>query len=85
MVSGAKTRHRTTANAIFHVVEGTGETAIGDEHFFWRRGDTFVAPSWHAISHHAKSDTRLFLRCLTSRCCVSRTTIGSRQWSEPAI
>ncbi len=61
LASGAKTRrHRTTANAIFHVVEGTGETAIGDEHFFWRRGDTFVAPSWHAISHHAKSDTRLF-------------------------
>lgn len=60
--SGTKTRrYRTTANIIFHVTEGTGETAIGDRRFSWRRGDTFVAPGWHAISHQASSDAQLFV------------------------
>ena len=59
--SGTKTRrYRTTANTIFHVAEGTGKTAINEQRFSWRRGDTVVAPSWHAISHHAKSDAQLF-------------------------
>ncbi len=60
--SGTKTRrYRTTANTIFHVAEGTGETVIGDKRFSWRRGDTFVAPCWHATSHHATSDAQVFV------------------------
>jgi gentisate 1,2-dioxygenase len=60
--AGAKTRrYRTTANAIFHVTEGTGETTIGDKHFSWRRGDTLAAPGWHAINHLATSDAQLFV------------------------
>ena len=59
--SGTRTRrYRTTANTIFHVAEGTGKTAINEQRFSWRRGDTVVAPSWHAISHYAKSDAQLF-------------------------
>jgi len=59
--SGTKTRrYRTTANTIFHVAEGAGETVINEQRFSWRRGDTVVAPCWHAISHHAKSDAQLF-------------------------
>jgi gentisate 1,2-dioxygenase len=53
-------RYRTTANIIFHVTEGTGETTIGDQRFSWTRGDTIVAPGWHAISHRATSDAQLF-------------------------
>ena len=60
--SGTKTRrYRTTANTIFHVAEGAGETVIGDKRFSWRRGDTIVAPSWHAVSHHANTDAQLFV------------------------
>jgi gentisate 1,2-dioxygenase len=60
--SGTKTRpYRTTANTIFHVAEGTGESTVGDKRFSWRRGDTFVAPCWHAISHRAESDAQLFV------------------------
>jgi gentisate 1,2-dioxygenase len=60
--SGARTRrYRTTANTIFQVVEGSGETTIGDKSFSWQRGDTVVAPCWHAISHHASSDAQLFM------------------------
>ena len=60
--SGTKTRpYRTTANTIFHVAEGMGETVIGDKRFSWRRGDTIVAPCWCAISHRADADAQLFV------------------------
>jgi gentisate 1,2-dioxygenase len=62
LACGQRTRrYRTTANAIFHVCEGSGETTIGEMRFAWRRGDTFVAPGWHAVSHHASSDAQLFV------------------------
>jgi len=62
LVSGTRTkRYRTTANTIFHVVEGSGESTVGDERFSWSRGDTFVAPGWYAIGHHALSDAQLFV------------------------
>ena len=53
-------RYRTTANIIFNVTEGSGESIVGDKHFEWKCGDTFVAPGWHAISHRATSDAQLF-------------------------
>jgi gentisate 1,2-dioxygenase len=59
--TGTATRaYRTTANTVFHVMEGTGESSVGDQKFVWQRGDTFVAPCWNAISHWAKSDAQLF-------------------------
>src|SRR5262249_15937098 len=59
--SGTRTkRYRTTANTIFHVAVGSGEITIGDQRFAWSRGDTFVAPGWHAIGHRAISDSQLF-------------------------
>ena len=54
-------RYRTTANTIFHVTEGTGETTIGDKRFSWQRGDTLAAPGWYAINHLATSDAQLFV------------------------
>jgi gentisate 1,2-dioxygenase len=62
LATGAKTRrYRTTANIIFHVMEGSGETAIGDTRFSWARGDTIAAPCWRAVNHQATSDTQLFV------------------------
>jgi gentisate 1,2-dioxygenase len=59
--SGEKTRrYRTTANTIFHVMEGASETTVGEQRFSWKRGDTVVAPSWNAISHRATSDAQWF-------------------------
>src|SRR4029079_15279492 len=59
--SGTRTkRYRTTANTIFHVAEGSGESTIGDKRFVSRRGHTFVAPGWYAIRHRATSDAQLF-------------------------
>jgi gentisate 1,2-dioxygenase len=62
--SGAQTRsQRSTANRIFVVMEGAGQTSVGQETFAWKRGDTFVAPTWFNFSHHATSDALLF--CLS--------------------
>jgi gentisate 1,2-dioxygenase len=44
-------RERRTASAVFHVIEGRGESRVGDIALAWERGDTFVAPPWHWISH----------------------------------
>ena len=54
-------RYRTTANTIFHVTEGTGETTIGEKRFSWQRGDTLAAPCWYPINHLTTSDAQLFV------------------------
>jgi gentisate 1,2-dioxygenase len=42
---------RRTASAVYHVIEGHGESRIGDAPLAWERGDTFVAPAWHRVEH----------------------------------
>jgi gentisate 1,2-dioxygenase len=62
LTDGATTRpYRTTANTIFHVMEGSGRTTIGNNQFTWTRGDTIAAPCWHTTSHQATSDAQLFV------------------------
>lgn len=61
LASGQRTRRqRSTANAIFVVVEGSGETAVGDDHFVWQRGDTVAVPCWNWFAHNASVDSLLF-------------------------
>ena len=49
---GETTRaERRTGSGVFHVVEGHGESRIGDSDIAWEQGDCFVAPSWHWIEH----------------------------------
>lgn len=49
---GETTRaERRTASAIFHVIEGRGESRVGDAVLAWEQGDTFVAPPWHWTEH----------------------------------
>jgi len=49
---GAMTRvARSTASRVFHVIEGGGESRIGETSLAWEQGDTFVAPPWHWIEH----------------------------------
>jgi len=44
-------RERRTTSAVFHAIEGRGESRIGDATLAWAQGDTFVAPPWHWIEH----------------------------------
>lgn len=54
---------RSTANRIFVVMDGHGQTKVGQQSFAWKRGDTFVVPTWINFHHHAESDALLF--CLS--------------------
>jgi gentisate 1,2-dioxygenase len=45
------TFQRRTASAVFHVIEGRGETRVGDTAIGWEQGDTFVVPPWHWFGH----------------------------------
>lgn len=42
---------RRTAGAVFHVIEGEGESRVGGTTLRWVPGDTFVAPPWHWVEH----------------------------------
>jgi gentisate 1,2-dioxygenase len=54
------TAERVTDGTIYHVVEGTGRTTIGDTTFAWKPRDVFVAPSWLPVAHEADDDAVLF-------------------------
>ena len=59
--SGASTRRqRSTADHVFAVVEGSGETTIKGERFAWKAGDTVVVPKWNKYEHRATRDSVLF-------------------------
>ena len=51
---------RQTDAEIFVVLEGSGETVIGDHMFRWRENDVFVAPNWMWRHHVADADAVLF-------------------------
>jgi gentisate 1,2-dioxygenase len=59
--AGMRTRRqRSTANRIFVVVEGEGESRVGDQQFTWARGDTIAVPCWTWFEHRADADAVLF-------------------------
>ena len=52
--------YRATDGTIFSVVEGEGETLVGDTTIRWKPRDVFVIPSWHRHTHRAGSEAVLF-------------------------
>ena len=59
--SGSSTRRqRSTADHVFAVVEGTGETSVNGERFTWKPGDAFAIPKWNKYEHHPITDSVLF-------------------------
>jgi gentisate 1,2-dioxygenase len=52
--------YRSTDGTIFSVVEGEGESVIGEETFRWKKRDHFVVPSWARVVHKARSEAVLF-------------------------
>jgi len=44
---------RTNANTVCAVIEGHGETRIGDHTIQWGPNDIFTLPQWNWVSHHA--------------------------------
>jgi gentisate 1,2-dioxygenase len=52
--------YRTTANNIYAVVQGEGESTVDGERFEWQRGDVIAAPAWRPHWHEATGDAILF-------------------------
>ena len=60
--AGETTRaHRTTANQIVCIAEGSGTSTIDGERFDWSRGDVLPLPAWRPFSHRAAEDAVLFV------------------------
>jgi gentisate 1,2-dioxygenase len=52
--------YRSTDSTVYTVVEGAGETRIGDKTYAWQKRDVFVVPSWTPHSHHPRGEAVLF-------------------------
>jgi gentisate 1,2-dioxygenase len=52
--------YRSTDGAVFSVVEGEGESIIGEEVVHWKPRDVFVIPSWFPYAHRARTEAVLF-------------------------
>jgi gentisate 1,2-dioxygenase len=56
----AGARYRATDGTVFSVVEGEGETMVGNTVLRWKPRDTFVVPAWHWHQHRASREAVLF-------------------------
>ncbi|TXL74769.1 gentisate 1,2-dioxygenase [Vineibacter terrae] len=56
----ASAPYRSTDGTVFSVVEGAGESTIGDTTIRWKKRDHFVVPSWARVTHRADSEAVLF-------------------------
>lgn len=52
--------YRSTDASIYVVVEGRGETQIGDRVIKWKPRDIFIVPGWAMHSHKAEEEAILF-------------------------
>ncbi|WP_027940537.1 cupin domain-containing protein [Amycolatopsis taiwanensis] len=50
---------RTTANSIFTVLCGSGETVVDGEVLTWTTGDIVAVPAWRPYQHHTSEDAYL--------------------------
>ena len=52
---GESTRaERRTGSGVFHVIEGRGESRVGDTVLTWEPGDCFAVPPWQWIEHRER-------------------------------
>ncbi len=52
--------YRSTDGAVYTVIEGSGETEVGDTTLAWGPRDVFVVPSWLPHRHLAREEAVLF-------------------------
>jgi len=50
-----------TASSVYHVVEGSGYSLIGEEEKTWKKGDTFCIPAWCKYQHFANEGETVYL------------------------
>jgi gentisate 1,2-dioxygenase len=47
--------HRHTSSTVYHVVEGSGTTVVGDQEISWSPRDVFAIPNWMRHRHRNTS------------------------------
>ncbi|KAI5200555.1 hypothetical protein E4T39_05704 [Aureobasidium subglaciale] len=52
---------KETASSVYHVIEGSGFSVIGDKNLSWSKGDTFCVPAWYKYEHHANEEAAVYL------------------------
>jgi gentisate 1,2-dioxygenase len=52
--------YRSTDGTVYCVVEGRGQSIVGDRTFDWNEHDVFVVPSWCRVAHRPATDAVLF-------------------------
>ncbi len=52
--------YRTTAAWIYHAVEGSGRTVVGDKILEWGPKDIFVVPAWYPHRHETDGESYLY-------------------------
>ena len=52
---------RETTSSVYHVIAGSGYSAIDDEQFQWKQGDTFCIPSWYRYQHFTAPGEKVYL------------------------
>ena len=55
----ASVTSRSTANSLFTVLEGSGETVVDGETLRWERGDIIAVPAWRPYQHTVHEDAYL--------------------------
>lgn len=68
--------YRTTANAIFSVLEGEGETIVDGQSLPWTRGDIIAVPAWRPYQHKVTADTHMVRasdEALMTKLCLLRS------------
>lgn len=54
------TTQRSSANAVFAVVEGEGSSEVGGRKIQWTKNDVFSVPHWTWATHRATAGAKLF-------------------------
>ncbi|KAH7162007.1 RmlC-like cupin domain-containing protein [Dactylonectria estremocensis] len=52
---------RETASSVYHVIEGSGHSKIGESTISWKQGDTFCIPAWHQYQHFSNEGVKVYL------------------------
>ena len=63
----ATTPYRSSDGTVYVVVEGEGETRVGDQVFRWKPRDVFVVPSWTWHEHRPKGGEAAVLFSFSDR------------------
>lgn len=50
-------RAQENASSVYHVIDGQGQSNIGDKTIQWQKGDTFAVPAWEPYTHQVSQDT----------------------------